>query len=158
MNKEKYFFIIFLTILACLLAIYVLTNQPSYLNYQDHSFHNVTINKNILRVEVVNSNNSIIQGLSGRPEIGSDGMLFIFKQIYTPTFWMKEMRFDLDFVWIRNNVVVDLTTRVPAPQPGTPLIFLDRYSPQKAVNMVLEIPAGTVEKLQFKIGDKVRFF
>jgi uncharacterized protein len=108
-----------------------------------------------IEVEVVNSEDSIIQGLSGRTEIGADGMLFIFSESQTPRFWMKEMKFDLDMIWIKNWTVVDITEQVPAPEPSTPLNKLPLYQPNQSVDMILEVPAGSVEKWRLKTGDQI---
>ena len=41
------------------------------------------------------------QGLSGRPNLAAGtGMLFVFEQAGSYAFWMKDMRFPLDMVWI----------------------------------------------------------
>ena len=110
-----------------------------------------------IEVEIVNTPASIAQGLSGRDEIGADGMLFIFDKTDKHTFWMKEMKFNLDFVWIRDNKVVDLTKDVPAPAPNTPVTKLLTYSAKEPVDSVLELDAGKIEKLGIDIGDTLAF-
>lgn len=106
-----------------------------------------------IQVELVNTQSSIEQGLSGRAELGADGMLFVFAQKHIPSFWMKEMQFDLDFVWLSGGQVVDLTANVPAPAPNTPLSELPTYSPVQPVDWVLELPAGLIEQWQIKLSD-----
>jgi uncharacterized membrane protein (UPF0127 family) len=104
--------------------------------------------------EVVNTDQSIRQGLSGRETIGSDGMLFIFSQKYRQNFWMKEMLFDLDLVWLSDLQVVEITRNVPKPpQPSTPESQLPNYAPQTPINMVLELPAGEAKKMKLQVGD-----
>ncbi len=60
------------------------------------------------------------QGLSGREVMEADtGMLFIFQSEGNLTFWMKEMHFPLDIVWIGANcTVVDVTLGAPPPEEG----------------------------------------
>lgn len=116
--------------------------------------HRVIRIKNVpLEVEVVTQQESITLGLSGRAELGADGMLFVFPQRYIPRFWMKEMQFDLDLVWIDGATIVDITEQVPKPQPNQ--TTLPTYSPQQPVSMVLELPAGTVRTHSFAVGDEV---
>ena len=55
------------------------------------------------------------QGLSGREVMAAEtGMLFIFENEGTFSFWMKEMHFPLDIVWIGADcTVVDVTLGAP---------------------------------------------
>ncbi len=104
----------------------------------------VRVGQNWLWVELVNQPDSITQGLSGRTSIGSDGMLFVFNtHAYTPTFWMKDMLFGLDLVWINENKIVDISANVVPPAPGTPDQLLRTYRPNQPADLVLEVPAGT---------------
>ena len=108
-----------------------------------------------LRVELVKSPESITQGLSGRKEIGSDGMVFVFPQKETRFFWMKDMQFNLDLVWIADNEIVGVTKNVPAPNVGTALSDLPTYTSPAQVDMVLEVPAGEADKKGLITGVKV---
>jgi len=118
-----------------------------------------------LEVEVVNSAASITQGLSSREEIGSDGMLFVFEKKLTPSFWMKEMKFDLDMIWLLAQKddqtgqeiikIVDIIKNVPAPDPGTSLKDLPRYSPNQPANMILEVESEKVAEWGLVIGDQL---
>lgn len=110
-----------------------------------------------LKVEVVNSRESIQLGLSGRPSIGADGMLFIFNEVGNYRFWMKEMLFDIDIIWLLNGQIVDITKNVPKPLPNTPLEKLPNYSAKSNVNMVLEVNANQADNWGLKVGDKIRF-
>lgn len=107
-----------------------------------------------IKIELVNTQSSIEQGLSGRTELGADGMLFVFAQKHKPSFWMKEMQFELDFIWLRGGQVVDLTANVPAPSSDTPLSELPTYSPSESVDWVLELPAGSIEQWQVELSDQ----
>lgn len=108
-------------------------------------------------VEVVRTPKAIEKGLSDRDALGSDGMLFVMPSRTTPAFWMKHMRFSLDFVWIDGNMIVDLYQDAPVQ----PVDTLDRnqpiYRPRRQVTHVLELPAGSINQFQLKIGDVVRF-
>ncbi len=103
--------------------------------------------------EVVNTNASRTLGLSNREEIGADGMLFVFPSKNHWVFWMKDMHFDLDLIWLLDGKVMDISTQVAAPSKGTSLAQLKQYLPKTQVNMVLEVPAGKAQELHFQIGD-----
>lgn len=104
---------------------------------------------------VANSPASITQGLSGRNQIGADAMLFILPQPQIATFWMKGMLFDLDFVWLYQGKVVEITPKALHPQPGVTDDYLKIYSPHEVVDEVLEFPAGQAALSQIKPGDQL---
>ena len=85
-------------------------------------------------------------------------MLFIFETGVAPAFWMKEMRFPLDLVWIGNDcTVVDITAKVPIPAPGTPLSMLLNYASRDPAAYTFEINAGEAEQHGITAGARVRF-
>jgi uncharacterized protein len=80
------------------------------------------------------------RGLSYREALpDGEGMLFIFDRAERQTFWMHEMRFPLDIIFISGTRVVRVASDVPAPAPGEyPAIV----SSGEAADKVLEINAG----------------
>ncbi len=122
----------------------------------DHSKVFILLGDKELEVEVVNTSESITQGLSGRESIGADGMLFILPERRVPTFWMKEMKFDLDMIWIDDYKVVDITTKVPKPEEDLNLRELPLYSPSQVVDMVLEVEKGKAEDWNVEVGNVVK--
>ena len=104
-------------------------------------------------VEVADNDNARAQGLSDRPKLESNrGMLFIFDTKDTYSFWMKGMKFPLDFVWISDETVVDLTENVPTPLTDT---YIPTIHPKTPVNKVLEINAGEIKRHGFTVGQLV---
>lgn len=121
----------------------------------DSSAHSFRLGENIFSFEVVNTPVSRGQGLSGREEIGSDGMLFVFSNSDRHTFWMKDMDFDLDMIWIVDEEVVEITESVSAPQTTTEARNLSIYQPNTPVNLVLEVVAGFVEEHGLEPGARI---
>lgn len=117
----------------------------------------VTVGNVELEVEVVKEESSIRQGLSGRDQIGSDGMLFVLPERSKTAFWMKEMEFDLDIVWIDKDRIIDITQNVPKPAQDQTLSQLELYAPAKPANMVLELNAGDSQRYGLEVGDKFSF-
>jgi hypothetical protein len=79
------------------------------------------------------------KGLSGQPYLpANQGMLFVFAAKNLPVFWMKDMNFPIDMVWIADGRVVGVTEQVAVPKAGE----LARYHPPEPVDMVLEVPSG----------------
>lgn len=95
------------------------------------------------------------QGLSGRdPLPDNHGMIFVYRDKQQYPFWMIDMKFALDFIWIDDTKIVDITENVPAPLPGQQP---ETVSPKQPVNRILEVNAGTVERLGIQIGDTVTY-
>lgn len=109
-------------------------------------------------VKVAKSDEEKRQGLSGQEKLADNqGMLFDFtgETNARPGFWMKEMKFGLDLIWIKNKKIIGITANVPAPNSADEKLPL--YSPPSAVDMVLEVNAGWSEKNKIKVGDEVEY-
>lgn len=106
-------------------------------------------------VEVADTAAKKTQGLSDREKLTeAQGMLFDFRADgeVRPIFWMKDMKFDLDLIWIRQGEIIFVTPNVPVPRAGE---GLTEYYPPSEIDMVLEVNAGWSERNEIKIGDLV---
>ena len=108
--------------------------------------------------EVADDEHERTLGLSFRDSLDADrGMWFVFDREGARSFWMREMRFSLDLIWVdAERRVVDITHEAPPPAPGTPSSALPTYSPATPAQYVLEINGGLARRLQIEIGDVVR--
>ncbi len=99
-------------------------------------------------------------GLSGRNSLADNaGMIFIFEKDGNYDFWMKDMNFPLDMVWISADFhIVGVEKNISpktydAANPKLSEIFGQNYIAQ----YVLELPAGYCDKNNIKVGDKIIF-
>jgi len=105
----------------------------------------------VIYVEVVSTEEKKALGLSGRKGICfSSGMLFEFQKAGEHAFWMKGMKFPLDFAWLADGVVVHIEKNI---QPS----FGGVLRPDEDANAVLELGAGRLEELGIMLGDRVVF-
>ncbi len=91
-------------------------------------------------------------GLSGRSRLSADeGMLFVFPEDGKYAFWMKDMRFSIDIIWLSAaGSIVHITRSVsPDTYPRT-------FESDTPARYVLELSAGYVGAHDVKIGDIVR--
>src|SRR3989338_1992570 len=96
-------------------------------------------------------------GLSGsQPLERTEAMLFVFHATDQHVFWMKGLTYPLDVIWILNGQIVDIAPRVPPPPVETLDRDLPRYAPRLPVDRVLEVAAGTADRLGLRIGDQVQ--
>jgi len=110
-----------------------------------------TINAHAVKLEVADEPDEIVQGLSGRGSMpAASGMLFILPEPIIPSFWMKDMRFPIDFIWISaEQTIVAITPSIG--EDSYPITF----SPPSAVKYVLEVNAGVSASLGWLTGDHV---
>ena len=91
-------------------------------------------------------------GLAGRDTIAPDrGMLFLYDDPLVPTFWMKDMRFPIDIVWLRSGKVVGIESNLPADDGA------QTYHPASEVDAVLELAAGQAQNLGLVPGSPVTY-
>lgn len=106
-------------------------------------------------VEIADTASTRAKGLSGRGGLGPEqGMLFLFETASRYGFWMRDMKFPIDIVWIRGERIIGFSENLD-PQIGESIIKLKVYYPPEDVDKVLEVAAGTVRELGFVVGDPV---
>jgi len=111
------------------------------------------IGKQKIKIEVVKTQADAIRGLSGRESLCSNcGMLFLLQRSDRQVFWMKEMQFDLDFVWLDSDRVVKLNENVSHLKGEG-----EKIIPGVMADKVLEINAGKISEWGIKIGDQISF-
>jgi uncharacterized membrane protein (UPF0127 family) len=108
-----------------------------------------------LRVYLADTSSERSIGLGDTASLAADeGMLFIWPQASKQYFWMKDVDYPLDIVWLKNQTVIGTDTMQPEAAT-TPLSDYRYYPSPDPVNQVLELPAGTVQNIGLKIGDKL---
>ncbi len=141
---------LFLIGLACLILL--ICPEAQYASqYKTAVFK---LNNCSIRVEISDTPALRQRGLSGRKSLAENaGMLFIFEHPDYHYFWMKDMKFSLDLIWILNGKVVDITPHVSPP--SGPVRQLTRYRPSSPADRVLEVKAGVAETCGVKVGDEI---
>lgn len=88
-------------------------------------------------------------GLSNHIFLDSDrGMLFLFDDLSRPAFWMKDMDFPIDIVWLRDGTVVGIESDLqPTTVENPPSV-----RPNDDINQVLEVNAGFALRHGLKPG------
>lgn len=120
---------------------------------QSYEFPNVEINGSFVKIEVADTIQKQIQGLSDKEKLEKDeGMFFVFDDKQVRSFWMKKMNFPLDIIWIEDNKIVNISKNL-APEGESPV---NKYSSIQRVNHVLEVNAGFSDSKNLKIGDMIK--
>lgn len=103
----------------------------------------------VVQAELMRTPKEHARGLSGRKILEEgQGMLFVFPEPAPHSFWMKDMRFSIDIVWLLKEKVVFVVERASLPtSEGIPT-----FRPEVLADHVLELPAGSVEAHGIQVG------
>lgn len=140
----------FLIVLVMMAIIYGL---KIYGSKKDVVEKNLKLGNVQLILEIADTGEKRAKGLSGRSTLPQNrGMLFIFAERGIYPFWMKEMNFPLDFIWIDGQEVVDINQNIPYQQGNQ---LPSTVSPKVPVDKVIEVNAGVVNSSGIKVGDVI---
>jgi hypothetical protein len=155
MPDKKYFIKLFFPGLLLIFSIVVVfqgISEKERKNFWTSEGGEIKIGENIFQTEVANSAAKKRQGLSSRESLCENcAMLFLFNEKGLHSFWMKEMNFDLDILWIDKNEIVYMAKNVSRKNERKII------KPDREADKVLEINAGLADKLGIEIGDNVEF-
>lgn len=114
----------------------------------------VRIGSNVFTVDVAVTSIEKMKGLSGRESLAANhGMLFVYDHKEQYEFWMRGMKFPLDFIFIADRTIIDISENITPPTSIFPAIV----KPQISADKILEVNAGTIRSAGIKIGDTVQF-
>ena len=145
--KTKFLFVVVcvVVVIISLVFIYKNTNHSDYVS--------ITINNTRILARVADTPEKMATGLSGAlslPE--NNGMLFVFESPEIYSFWMKDMNFPIDIIWIDENFrVLDITKNL---EPKT---YPKKFSSEKPILYVLEVNAGFSDARNIQKGAFVSF-
>jgi uncharacterized membrane protein (UPF0127 family) len=133
--------------------IKVYSSVPKACNVPYRHDTTISIGSNSISTEVAKTDDQKDKGLGGRDCIGTDqGMLFIFDKPATYPFWMKDMKFPIDVVWLNSdhNVVTVKSNVSPASYPET-------FQNSAPAQYVLELKAGQAKALEINNKTNLSF-
>lgn len=108
------------------------------------SFHNGNQTLAQLNLEMANTTRERRKGLMGRKKLVTGGMLFVFPEEETLTFWMKNTYLPLDIIFINKEGQV-VNVEQAQPQPETAEKNLTIYQSQEPAQYVVETRRGLAE-------------
>ena len=153
MNLRK---TIFISINVSLCVIQLFTFNQSFAEEIVYSHAIVTTSTGEeIPVEVADTLKKRSLGLGKRTSLKKGwGMLFVFEKRKPYRFWMKDMQFPLDIIWLDNHRIVHIIHNAkPVNSRDEPEIMTSPVP----VNFVLEIAAGRAAELRLKTGQRMKF-
>ena len=149
--KKLFYLILVLLVLTLMLA------AISHFSNRDKNITQVVLKGRTFQIEIADEPTKWQQGLSFKTHLADDeGMLFIYPEKNQPEFWMKDMNFAIDLLWIDNQTIVgwEKDMQVSDSDQSAGLI---KYQAPQSIDKALEIPAGSIKQLGIEIGDQVEF-
>jgi uncharacterized membrane protein (UPF0127 family) len=134
--------------------VYILgirNNSDAVRKFQAYNPLFVPIGSKTYKLYIADTDEKRTHGLSDVESMSSfEGMAFIFPQAEMRGFWMKDMQFPLDFVYVADGIVVDLIESVrPDTYPST-------IQAKAPADTVIELNAGQIKENGIKIGDQLK--
>jgi uncharacterized membrane protein (UPF0127 family) len=109
------------------------------------------INDTAIRYMRADTETRRIKGLSGTRSLSvGEGMLFVYDTPQIPRFWMKDMHYPIDIIWISESKEVTGIEKNISPET-----FPATYSPDAEVLYVLEVAGGFTESARIDVGMRV---
>jgi len=159
--KKKIIFIVIIIIIIYLLSLILNSTHSSLVNNNQDIYKTIcgeykkgqiNISNKILSVNIADDECKMTLGLSGNEDLNNDGMLFIFEKEGNYGFWMKDMNFSLDILWIDDNFQI-----IGIEKNLLPSTYPKSYGAKYLARYVLELSSGYCEKNNIKVGDKIIF-
>jgi uncharacterized membrane protein (UPF0127 family) len=140
--KRTQIFIVIFIILAITIVGFLST-----VNYQSRA----VLGGKIFNIDIADNAFTQKRGLSGRDPLSTnEGMFFVFERLEKHGFWMKDMLFSIDIIWLDENYTITHIEKSVSPETY-PKVFY----PEKPSLYVLEILANQSDLLGIKVGDKL---
>lgn len=93
------------------------------------------------------------QGLSGRDGLANNqAMLFVFEKPANECFWMKDMKFAIDMVFVGTDKKI-----MTMHENVTPKTYPKSFCSGSPAQYVLEFPAGTASRNGLELGQQLQF-
>lgn len=104
----------------------------------------------MFQVEIAKTPEQLEHGLMYRKELAAHkGMLFIFPEVRSATFWMENTLIPLDMIFIKEDGTIAHIHPMAQPLDRTPI------PSEYPVKAVLEIPGGESAKQGIKVGQSI---
>ena len=145
--KRKKTFVIIIGLVVLVIAGFSL--QSYHRQYQCP----MQLEKTCLNLEFAKTPAQQERGLGGRDAMAANqAMLFVIQQADAACFWMKDMKFNLDIIWL------DAAKRVIKIQPNlSPDTYPQSYCPAQPAAYVLEVVAGQAGQNNISVGRQLHF-
>jgi uncharacterized membrane protein (UPF0127 family) len=121
----------------------------------DHAYKICFENNKCINSEVADTMDKRTQGLMNYEKLDSNqGMLFVFENSNKHNFWMKNMSFPIDIIWLnKNKKIVHIEENISPCKKDSCQV----YSADKESLYVIEVKANFTQENNIKTEQRVKF-
>lgn len=151
MNIKKSIFFVLILVFASFTFLFFNKSDDVSKKSTINNIQFVKIAGQTLKTELALTPDAQNRGLSGRIGLAEDeSMLFIFDHPDRYSFWMKDMNFPIDIIWIDKDFKIVFIKKNVMPET-----YPEGFKPTKDALYVLEVVSGFSEKNNLSGGDSV---
>ncbi|MEE9585406.1 MAG: DUF192 domain-containing protein [Nitrososphaerales archaeon] len=134
-------------VMVMVVLIYYPVQPPDEVTSADTNF--VIVGGKVIAVEIADEPDEMRRGLMFREPLPKDhGMLFVFDRAGVYSFWMKNVEFNLDIIWINDEgIVAHIERNVPPCNETCP-----SYRNDDPAKYVLEVNSGFADNIDLDEG------
>ena len=116
----------------------------------------VTVKGFELNADIPTTSELMAKGLAVKNQLKeNEAMLFVFEESAKRSFWMKDMKFPIDIIWLDSDGnVVHIEQNL---QPCVSVLICTSYSPNIESQYVLETVAGFTQRHNVSVGTDIDF-
>ena len=142
----------FIIITSTIAVVFIFAAGLFLVIKNNSSYKKIKLGDVVLKAEIALSTGEKQKGLSGRDYMKeNNGMLFIFPQSGLYPFWMKDMKFPIDIIWLDDELkIIGLEKNI---NPNT---LPEKFFPPSLAKFVLEVNGGWSDENKIKEGMTAR--
>jgi uncharacterized protein len=149
----KKFLFIFSLVLLFVFSLFLYFSQIHTKPFLIGPLGEVIMAGKVFLVHIADTDIARESGLSGWSQLSDDqGMFFVFEKTDDYGFWMKDMNFPIDIIWIDQNFKIN-----HIENEVSPATFPKAFYGGPTSLYVLEVSAGEARKLGVLVGDFIKF-
>ena len=139
--------IVAMAIATTVLVFSLMQQGQTQTSMNDYEVRKITIGDVTLDAEIADDSEKIEKGLMSREMLPENrGMLFIFEEERKYQFWMMNMKFNIDMIWLDANGKVVHIVEDAEPCIDAAHTSLCTFNPDEPAKYVLEVNSGFVQK------------
>ena len=143
-SKIRFLLGLIVVFFIILVAAYIVAQNANNETY-------VAVNDGQFQVKIAETESEKQVGLSETESLPeNEGMLFLFDEPDYYSFWMRDMKFPIDIIFINGNKVTTIISNAlpPSQTDGS----LTTFQPKEKSDKVLEVNAGIAQKYNIQEG------
>jgi uncharacterized membrane protein (UPF0127 family) len=130
--------------------------QEAAQNGVDYLKAKVSIEGLQLSAEIPTTRELMAKGLAVKNELRENAsMLFVYEEPSKQSFWMKDMKFPIDIMWVDSNGKIVHIEENLEPCPLAPIC--PTYAPNTDSQFVLETVSGFAQRHNIGLGTYIKF-